>query len=110
MSVTTETQIILTLMAFLAFLTFISNLPDTPNEYKIITPFDFAWFTGGVLGVAGACSIWTGLPCAAALAVFGIVSFFNYLVVAYDVVKLLIFMPVIATLIYIVARLGRGGG
>jgi hypothetical protein len=110
MSITTETQIVLTLMAFLAFLTFISNLPDTPNEYKIISPFDFIWFTGGILGVAASCSIWTGIPCAAALAIFGLVSFFNYLVINYEVVKLLIFMPVIVTLIYIVARLGRGGG
>jgi len=105
-----EVQIVLTLLAFIAFLTFISNLPDTPSEYKIITTFDFVWFTGGILGVAGACVIWTGIPCAAALAVFGLLSIFNYLVVAYDVVKLLVFMPVLATLIYVVARLGRGGG
>jgi hypothetical protein len=31
-------------------------------------------------------------------------------VINYEVIKLIIFMPVIATLIYIVARLGRGGG
>jgi hypothetical protein len=110
MAATSETQLILTLMAFLAFLTFISNLPDTPKEYKIISPFDFTWFSVGILGVAGSCTIWSGIPCAAALAVFGIVSIFNYLVIAYDIVKLLIFMPVIVTLIYIVARLGRGGG
>jgi hypothetical protein len=110
MGATNETQVILTLLAFLAFLTFISNLPDTPSEYKIISPFDFVWFTGGILGVAASCSIWTGIPCAAALAIFGLVSFFNYLVINYEVVKFLIFMPVIATLIYIVARLGRGGG
>jgi|YelNatPaOPRAMG01_1025707.scaffolds.fasta_scaffold19908_4 hypothetical protein len=110
MGSTNETQVILTLLAFLAFLTFISNLPDTPPEYKIISPFDFVWFTGGIIGVAASCSVWTGIPCAAALAVFGLVSFFNYLVVNYEVVKLLIFMPVIATLIYVVARLGRGGG
>jgi len=110
MGVTAETQVVLTLLAFLAFLTFISNLPDTPSEYKIISPFDFVWFAGGIIGVASSCSIWTGIPCAAALAVFGLVSFFNYLVVNYEVVKLLIFMPVVVTLIYIVARLGRGGG
>jgi hypothetical protein len=107
---TNETQLVLTLMAFLAFLTFISSLPDIPEEYKIITPFDFAWFAAGVLGVAGSCVIFTGVPCAAALAVFGLLSIFNILVVANNIVKLLVFMPVIAALIYIVARLGRGGG
>jgi hypothetical protein len=107
---TNETQLILTLLVFIAFLTFISNLPDTPEEYKIVTAFDFIWFTAGILGVAASCSIWTGIPCAAALAIFGLVSFFNYLVINYEIVKLLVFTPVIATLIYIVARLGRGGG
>jgi hypothetical protein len=110
MPATSETQLVLTLLAFISFLTLISNLPGTPKEYQIVSPFDFVWFTGGVLGVAGSCTIWTGIPCAAALAVFGLVSIFNYLVVAYDIVKLLIFIPVIATLIYIIARLGRGGG
>ena len=105
-----ETKLILSLLAFIAFLTFISNLPGTPSEYKIVEAFDFIWFTGGILGVAGACTVWTGIPCATALAAFAFLSIFNYLIITYDIVKLLIFTPLIATFIYIIARLGRGGG
>jgi len=97
-------------MVFLGFLTFISSLPDTPPELKIIEPFDFLWFGGGLLSVSGACVIATGLPCAAALAVFGVGTILQYLVIKVEYLKVLIFMPMIITLVYLMSRLGRGGG
>jgi hypothetical protein len=110
MPITTEVEVVLALLSFIAFLMFVSSLPGTPKEYQIINTFDFAWFSAGILGVAGACVISTGIPCASSLVIFGLTSVFNYLIVNYNLVKLLIFTPIIATLIYIVARLGRGGG
>jgi len=48
------------------------------------------------------------LPCAGALAFFGIVTFFTYVVVSFDWLKLIIFMPIVVTLIYILSQLARG--
>jgi len=108
MPITTVESIFLSIVVFLAFLTFISEL--APPEYKIMNPFDFIWLTGGIVGVAGSCVIWTGLPCAAALGVFTVGSILNYLFLQSSVIKLLVFTPLSVLLIYVVSRLARGGG
>jgi len=108
MPLTTVESIFLSIVIFLAFITFISQI--TPPEYKIMNPFDFVWLTGGIVAVAGACVIWSGLPCAGALAVFTLGSVLNYLLLQSSVVKLLVFTPLSVLLIYVVSRLARGGG
>jgi hypothetical protein len=105
-----EWKFILAYSIFLVVLMFIQSLPDFPPDLKIISPFDFAWFTGGIISVAGACVIASGIPCAVALGVFGFISVWNYLIVSIEWVKLLIFTPLVVTLIYIISKLGRGGG
>jgi len=103
----TTVRFLLTFMIFLAFLGFISTLPGAP---RILEPFDFVWFVGGMLGVAGACAVATGVPCAGAIAIFGLVSIYKYVIVRVEWIKLLIFTPLLVVLIYIVLRLARGGG
>jgi hypothetical protein len=110
MTVGTETKILLTILFLLSFFAFMINLPDFPSNLKFINAFDFYWFGGGTLGVAGACAVLTGLPCAAALAIFGVLSFLKYVVVSYEWLKVLFFMPMIIIIIYIESRLARGGG
>jgi len=104
---TTPIRFLLTLMVFLGFLGYISTLEGAP---KIIEPFDFAWFVGGMIAVTSACVVWSGVPCAGAIAVYGLATMFQYIFVYQDWLKTLIFTPLIVTLIYLILRLGRGGG
>lgn len=103
-----EWKFIMFFAIFMAFLTFIMSLPGFPSQYKFVNAFDFIWLTGGIIGVAGACAISTGIPCAGALAVWGFLGVFNYIIVSVEWVKLLVFTPIAVTLIFIIARLGRG--
>ena len=104
-----ETRFILFVMLYLGFLAFLMNT-DIPEELKVIKPFDFVWFAGGIVGVAGACTVVTGVPCPVALGLFTVGTFLNYVISQSSWIKFIIFLPIITTLIYIVARLGRGGG
>jgi hypothetical protein len=106
--VKTETGLLMSIVFLLAFLGFMGTI--TPPEYRVIEPFDFAWLTGGLVAVTGACVVATGLPCAVALAVYSLVSVIGYFVVAVSWIKTLIFIPMSVLLIYLVTRLARGGG
>lgn len=103
-----EVNWIFGLLVFLSFLGVMSLF--VPEGMKVMNLFDFAWLGTGIIGVAGACAIATGIPCAAALAIFGVATLLEYIVVSNSIIKVLIFLPIIVTLIYIVSRLGRGGG
>ena len=100
------------MLAFGGFLAFFGAMIflGLPVEYQILSTFDFAFMTGSIIGISGACVIATGLPCAIALVVFGLISLFTYIIVSIEIIKLLIILPLIFTFIYIIARLGRGGG
>jgi hypothetical protein len=104
-----EAGIFFSIMVFMAFLTWIGTM--TPPEYQIISPFSFATLGASLIGVAGACAIATGLPCAGALAVFGVFDMLaQYFTTTFDWVKLLIFTPISMLLLYLAIRLARGGG
>jgi len=103
-----ETQIFLTLFAFLSFLSFFSEI--APKEYRFITLIDMLWLIGSFIGVAGACAVATGLPCAGALAVFSFLNIFQYIVVTNDVIKTLLFTPIVILMMYYAIRIARGGG
>jgi len=105
MAVASEISFLIFILMSLSFLGLIQLLGGP----KIIEPFDFIWLSGGILGVAGACTIATGIPCAGALAIFGIASFTKYLFFG-DAFTMAIFIPIFVILIYIVSRLARGGG
>lgn len=104
----TETGILLTIFIFFAVLGFISAL--APPDFQVMSPFDFVWFTGGIIGVSSACVIMSGIPCAGALAIWGILTVWQYVIVNVSWLKLLIFTPIVAIIIYIVSKLARGGG
>lgn len=100
-----EVKVLISILGFLAFLGLI-NLLGGP---KILDVFDFAWLAGGIITVAGSCVVATGLPCAGALAIFGFGSILKYLLVPSNPLFMAIFLPIFVLLIYIVAKLGRGG-
>lgn len=81
-----------------------------PAAYSFISSLDLGIMTTEVVGVSAACVVATGLPCAAALAIFGIANVFTYIVVASDIIKFVIFTPLTIVFIYIIAKLGRGTG
>ncbi len=109
MSFTFGWQFILSFMILVSFLAFANTY--LPPEFQFINTFDYVLFGGSILAVGGTCVIATGIPCAIALAVFGVIAFFNYVVIAseFGVIKLLIFVPIVITMIYIMVKeLGRG--
>lgn len=103
-----ETRIFITLFSFLGFLAFISSI--VPQEYRFITLIDLGWLMASFIGVAGACAVATGLPCAGALAVFSFVSLFQYIVITNDIIKTLFFTPIVMLIMYFAIRIARGGG
>jgi hypothetical protein len=92
----------------LAFLAFMSTI--MPAEYNIFGAFDFAFLGGSIIGVAGTCAIITGIPCAGALVVFGVLSLLNFIVFNQSILKPLIIIPLVIVITYLVARLSKGGG
>jgi len=110
MPITTEVEVIIFIVFFLAFLGLISVI----SEYKIVDTFDFLWFGGSLLGLATACSlnipIAGGIACGGAVAIFGAVTFLKYIIWGGEFIKLIIFLPLIAVLLYVISRLIRGGG
>jgi len=88
-----------------------------PSQYQFINTFDYIWLAGGIIGISASCVLITGAVCTVALAVFGIGTIFNYIVIGtlisyggINLIKTFLFVPLTVTYIYIVARLGRGGG
>jgi len=107
-NIATELSFILFISSFLSVLAFLMS--SLPIGLQFINIFDFIWFGGGIIGVAGTCAVVTGIPCAIALVVFGVISIFQYIIVQDAILKLLIFTPIVIGLIYTVSRLARGGG
>lgn len=103
-----DVKFIFGVVAMLAFFAYLNTL--LPAEYQFINTFDFAWLGGGIVGIAGTCVIATGLPCAVALGVFGFVSVWAYVIVSNEIIKLLVFTPILITVIYIVSKMARGNG
>jgi hypothetical protein len=99
-------HLIIFLTAFMALTGFLSTM--MPPALQFATPFDLVWFTGSIIGISGACVIATGLPCAVALAVFGLASIWQYLIVSVAWVKLLIFTPIMVGFIWEISRMARG--
>ena len=107
-NIATELSFIIFVSSFLAFLGYFMGL--LPAAMQFINTFDFIFFGGSIIGVAGTCAIVTGIPCGIALVVFGVISIFQYIIVQDAILKLLIFTPIVIGLIYVISRLARGGG
>jgi hypothetical protein len=81
-----------------------------PEAYSFVNTFDLTLMSGEIIGVAGACVIATGLPCAGALAIFGLLNIVAFIVVADNIIKFVIFTPLTVVFIYLIAKLARGTG
>ena len=108
----TETELLFGIIIFLAIVGTISAL--LPKEFQVLSSFDFIFLSGSIIGVGAACSIITGIGCAAALGIFTIANFILYFILpqvtTFAFIKPLIIIPITVIITYIIARLGRGGG
>ena len=104
----TDTKILLSIFFFMAFLGFLVVYANLPSGFQFVNVFDFTWFIGGAVTIGGTCVIATGLPCAGALAIFSIATFWNYIIVQVSWVELLIFTPIVAIIMIIMIRIARG--
>lgn len=104
----TETKLFVTLFVFLGFLAFFSAI--APQDYRFVSLIDLGWLMVSFVGVAGSCAVATGLPCAGALAVFSFINLFQYIVVTNDIIKTLLFTPIVMAIMYLAIRIARGGG
>jgi len=93
-----------------AFAAFFSAI--APPTYQIFNTYGIIYSAGGMLGVTAACVVATGLPCAAALVIYGVSSIFlngyltGFSTISY--VQSLFFLPLSGVFIYIVLKLARG--
>lgn len=96
------------MVIFLVFMTWLTTQiqPRFP-QFQGISGIDFAIMTGGIVGVAGACAVATGLACAAALIIFNTVQFFA---VQNTLIGTFIILPLSVCLAYVISRLGSHGG
>ena len=89
-------------MAFILAMTTMIQLSFP--EFQIITAFDFIVLGVGFIGVAGACVLVTGIPCAAAMGFFAVGSF-----IAFSTAVLwMLFTPLTLVMTFIIAKLARG--
>lgn len=109
------------ILAFGAAFAFMSLLVvmGMPTGYQFMGAFDFVWLGGGLVTVTAACVVITGVPCAAAEAIFGFATLLTYIgipvitsgtVGAEAVIRAVIMTPLSLLLIYIISKLARGGG
>lgn len=107
-----DVKFILVMCLFYAFLVFLFNFTDIPNEYKFLSAWDYIWFAGGMVSIAGACvvapSLTGAIGCPVALAIYTIATVFQYLIITNEVIKFLFFIPLIVTFIFIISKLARG--
>lgn len=108
----TETEILFGIFIFIAIIGFISAV--LPKNLQILNLFDLSFFGGGIIGITAACSIFTGLGCAAAMVVFGTAQAVVYYLLpsnsTFLFIKTLILIPITIIIAYIISRLARGGG
>lgn len=103
-----DTRFVFGLVIFLAFIVFFSGMITALNpEFTLLTNVDTGIIATEAIGIAGACVISTGIPCAAAVvigSIFGLVTVTNTLF------NTLIILPSMIVLAFVMARLARGNG
>jgi hypothetical protein len=101
-----DIPVIVTLMFFLAIGIWLTGqIQQTFPQFQLVSSFDFLFFSAGLISVAGACVIATGLPCAATLGIFSVLQFFA---VSNTLIGSLIFIPLSVIVAFIAAKLARG--
>lgn len=101
------------ILFFAGMLSFFAGLIylGLPQEYQLFTGFDLGLLGTNFIVVATGCGITTGIGCVVAMAFFGITTLLAYVVVSFEIIKIFVIVPLMITLIFIVAKLGsRGGG
>lgn len=98
------------LFAFALIMAFFSALIllGMPEEFQLFDSFDLTILIVEIVGVAGTCTLATGIPCAVAFLIASSYNIFDFVIVSNDLIKLLIFMPIFVVLTYILSRLARG--
>lgn len=103
-----ETSFVLGLAVFISIIVFLSGMATTVYpSFTLLSNNDLTIISGEAIGIAGACAIATGIPCAGAL-VIG--SIFGFVTITNTMFYTLIMLPCLVTLAFVMARLARGGG
>ena len=113
-----EKQIFALMVAF-SFVTLLLIL-GMPEDYSIISGFDFLWFGGGIIAITTGCVVITGVPCAIITASYGIATMLQYVGIpiflstgmdgALSIIKAVVLTPITILITYIMMKLARGGG
>jgi hypothetical protein len=109
-TVSTELGLLVFIISFFGVYTFLSTLPNFPSQMKFLSIESMGVFTLGIPAIAGTCVVATGIPCAVAL---GVYAFANLIIAFFSpntLISLLIITPSTIGIIYIISKLGRGGG
>lgn len=105
---TGDFRFILSFMIFTSVVILLGGLALTSGfDTTIFTGFNIPVFVTSLIGVAGACVLVTGIPCAAALLFFNLITFMTS---GNAVIFSLVLTPLLVTLAFIIAKLGRGVG
>lgn len=107
-----DLAIVSKIVIYLSVLGFIAGVFTLASPtFAFITIQSLAWFTGGTIAVTAACVVATGLPCAAAIAIYAAITAVSTYFTAstsYTWISTLIFTPLSIILIIFIAKLARG--
>jgi len=104
-----DLTIVSSIVIFLTCLAFLNLL--LPVAYQFVSITSLTWLSGATVAVGGVCVVATGLPCAAAMAIyFGatfLIAYFTSTGYAQPIMTM-IFSVISIILIIFMARLARG--
>lgn len=103
-----ETPFVLSMAILFSVLAFIAaSLATSYPSINLFSEWDLYLYVGSIVGVAAACAIVSGIPCAIALVVGNLITF---LTAGNTIMYTVLFLPLSVTVAYVTARLGRAGG
>lgn len=97
---------IVKIVLFLTSLSFFGVL--LAPVFTFITIESLGWFSGATIAVAGVCVVATGIPCAAAIAIYTAVTFLTtYFSSVFSWITTLILTPISIILVLYIAKVAR---
>jgi len=103
-----EIDYLASIVFFLSIFAFVDIY--APASWGLLSPFNYFTMIGTMVGVAGACSIFTGLACGLALGVATIAQAVGILATGNSFVQFFIFIPIQVIFAYLLVRISKGGG
>lgn len=107
MMIMNDNQFLFAFIMFLSFFTLLYAL-DIPVGYTFVEPFDIFIVASTIVAITTACVVTTGLLCAPAVVGFGVFDAYYFLAVSNELVKIIIFTPIIILFLFVIFKLARG--